>query len=538
MVKISENYLEQQAKFNQAGIKVPSYDHAVVTENGLSTPQWIHFGGGNLFRAFHAAIADKLLENGQMQSGIWVVDTYTPEVTSKIYNDNNNQVLRVITKRDGTLEKQLLGSIAQAIFDSAEQPSASLIEAFKNPSLQLATFSITEKGYALNNPQGDLSDVVMQDIVNGPQNPVNNIARLTALLWQRFNAGGYPIALVSTDNFSQNGDLLKHVVLKIAQGWADKGHVSVDFLTYLSDKHKVSFPLSMIDRITPAPSVAVSEALTAVGIEDMALFKSSKGIDLANFANTEETNYLVIEDAFPNGEPGLATAGVILTSRNTVNDVDEMKVTTSLNPLHTALAIYGMLLGYESIADEMTNDKLVQLIKKIGYVEGLPVVKDPGVINPKKFIDEVVNERLPNKYIPDTPQRIATDTSQKLAVRYGVTIQHYLDAPDKDVQDLTYIPLVIAGWLRYLLGVNDAGEVFKPSSDPKLEYLQGQLAPITLGFTGELASILNPILADKELFGLDLVQANLADKIMHFFKLMIIGPGAVEQTLTSILQDK
>lgn len=90
-----------------------------------------------------------------------------------------------------------------------------------------------------------------------------------------------------------------------------------------------------------------------------------------------------------------------------------MKVTTSLNPLHTALAVTGCLLGYQSISAEMQDDDLVGLIKGIGYLEGLPVVENPGIIDPKQFIDEVINKRLPNPYIPDTPQRIATDTSQK-----------------------------------------------------------------------------------------------------------------------------
>ena len=89
--------------------------------------------------------------------------------------------------------------------------------------------------------------------------------------------------------------------------------------------------------------------------------------------------------------------------------------------------MYGCLLGYESIAAEMGDkelvelvkrigytEELVELVKRIGYTEGLPVVTDPGILSPRAFIDEVVTQRLPNPFIPDTPQRIATDTSQKI----------------------------------------------------------------------------------------------------------------------------
>ena len=95
-------------------------------------------------------------------------------------------------------------------------------------------------------------------------------------------------------------------------------------------------------------------------------------------------------------------------------------------PLHTALAVYGCLLGYNSIADEMKDNELRALVEKIGYDEGMPVVIDPKIINPSDFIHEVVEKRLPNPFVPDSPQRIATDTSQKMSVRFGETIKAYV----------------------------------------------------------------------------------------------------------------
>ena len=96
-----------------------------------------------------------------------------------------------------------------------------------------------------------------------------------------------------------------------------------------------------------------------------------------------------------------------------------MKVCTCLNPLHTALALSGCLLGYTLIADEMKDEDLSKMVSILGYTEGLPVVVNPGIIDPKAFIDEVLTKRIPNPFMPDTPQRIATDTSQKLSIRFG-----------------------------------------------------------------------------------------------------------------------
>ena len=83
----------------------------------------------------------------------------------------------------------------------------------------------------------------------------------------------------------------------------------------------------------------------------------------------------------------------------------------------------------------MKDADIVALIKRLGYVEGLPVVVNPGILEPKAFIDEVVEQRLPNPFMPDAPQRIATDTSQKVGIRFGETIKSYI-AEGRDLNTL------------------------------------------------------------------------------------------------------
>ena len=207
-----------------------------------------------------------------------------------------------------------------------------------------------------------------------------------------------------------------------------------------------------------------------------------------------------------------------------------MKVCTCLNPLHTALAVYGCLLGFKKISDEMKDEDLLKLVKTIGYREGLPVVTDPGIIKPQDFIDTVVNVRIPNPFMPDTPQRIATDTSQKLPIRFGETIKAYLADPALNVQDLKLIPLVHAGWLRYLMAVDDKGEAFEPSPDPLLGMAQEYVKDFRLGEKPDCAK-LEGLLRNKTIFGVDLVEAGLADKVCAYFTELTAGPGAVRATL-------
>ncbi|MEG2286811.1 MAG: mannitol dehydrogenase family protein, partial [Ruthenibacterium sp.] len=243
---------------------------------------------------------------------------------------------------------------------------------------------------------------------------------------------------------------------------------------------------------------------------------------------------LVVEDQFPNGRPAFEKAGVYMTSRDVVNKTERMKVTTCLNPLHTAMSVYGCMLGYTLICDEMKDAELVALIKRLGYVEGLPVVTDPGILSPKAFIDEVVTERLPNPFMPDAPQRIATDTSQKVGIRFGETIKSYVSA-GRDLNTLVALPLALAGWLRYLLAVDDRGEAMEVSSDPMKADLQAQLAGIQWNDPASYHGQLRGILANAVIFGSDLTQTVLADKIEAMFTEELAGIGAVRATLKKYL---
>lgn len=412
-----------------------------------------------------------------------------------------------------------------------EKEYSYLKKVFANPSLQMLSFTITEKGYALANLKGEYLPVVTADIENGPTKAHHAMSIVAALLLERYNTCKAPIAVVSMDNCSHNGEKLKHSVVTIVEEWLKKGHVSADFAAWVKDENQVSFPWSMIDKITPRPAEVVEKALEADGIEDMAPIITSRNTYIAPFVNAEVPQYLVVEDRFPNGRPALEKAGVYMTDRDTVNMTERMKVTTCLNPLHTALAVYGCVLGYDSIAAEMKDADLKKLVETIGYKEGMPVVTDPGILSPMDFIHEVIDQRLPNPFIPDTPQRIATDTSQKITVRFGETIKSYVASDSLDVHSLTAIPLAIAGWLRYLLAVDDEGKEMNVSSDPMLEVLQKQLADVKLGDPESADGKLTEILSNKVLFGSDLNEIGLSEKIEGMFKELIAGPGAVRATL-------
>ena len=537
-MKLSEKGLQNKKQWEQAGFALPAFAREAVKERTAKEPLWIHFGAGNIFRAFQANMVQKLLNEGKMDRGVIVAEGFDYEIVEKVLRPHEEYSILVTLKADGTMEKSVVGSITESVLLNAqdEKEFQRMKEIFRCASLQMVSFTITEKGYSLYDGKGELLQAVKEDFERGPEKPCSYMGMTAALLYERFQAGEKPIAMVSMDNCSHNGDRLHEAMAAFARNWTERNLVEQGFASYINCPQKVSFPWTMIDKITPRPDASVQQALEEDGAEDMQIVVTARNTYTAPFVNAEECEYLVVEDAFPNGRPPLEHRGVFFTDRETVDKVEKMKVCTCLNPLHTALAVFGCLLGYQKISDEMKDPDLRLLVEKIGYEEGLPVVTHPGILDPKKFLDTVLYVRFPNPFMPDTPQRIATDTSQKLAVRFGETIRAYHASEHLHTEDLRLIPLVFAGWLRYLTGVDDRGETLTLSPDPLLERLCPLLAKAEFGKQEDAEALLKEILKDREIFGVDLYEAGMARNVCRYFEKMMEGPGAVRRVLREALK--
>ena len=533
-----DSVVNNAGAWTNAGVELPRFDIADMRAQTAARPEWVHFGAGNIFRGFIGSIAQKLLDEGTSKTGIIACETFDYDIIDKIYKPFDNLTLNVLMNADGTTSRRVLAGVAEALkADFSDDVSKERLKGiFRAPSLKMLSFTITEKGYQLRRTDGSLLPVVESDMKEGPSKARHAMSIVAALLLERFNAGALPIAVVSMDNCSHNGEKLMSAVLAVAAAWRDNGFVSDAFVDYVSDGSRVSFPWTMIDKITPRPHPAVRESLELDGFEEMEGVVTSKSTFIAPFVNAERPEYLVVEDRFPNGRPALERAGVYLTDRETVNKTERMKVTTCLNPLHTAMSVYGCLLGYTLICKEMEDQDIVRLVRRLGYVEGLPVVTDPGILSPKAFIDEVVEERLPNRFMPDDPRRIATDTSQKVGIRFGETIKSYI-ASGRDLGGLVSIPLALAGWMRYLLAVNDAGEAIEVSPDPLREEMQSKLQGVVWNDPASYSGQLKPIFANASVFGVDLTGTVLFGKIEKYFLESLKGPGAVRELLHTALAD-
>ena len=499
MVAVTLEGLKDKEGFKKAGVTLPAFDVAKVQEYSKDNPVWIHAGPGNIFRGFVASLQQTLLNEGLQQSGIQTVSFHGADLIDKIYKPHDSLTMEVTLLPDKSVELKVIGSVVAGYEVSGKRPDdcKTIREMFCKKSLQLFSYTITEKGYALKGIDGNYLPIVEEDFVNGPAKCHHAMSITAALLWERYQNGAYPIAVVSMDNCSHNGDKVKDAVLTIAKVWQEKGFVNKGFIDYLTDSSKVSFPWTMIDKITPRPDPEIVALLKDRGIIDMDPIKTERGTFIAPFVNAEKPQYLIVEDAFPNGRPPLEKAGVLFTDKQGVDLCERMKVTTCLNPLHTALAVYGCVLGYERISAEMDDADLVKLIKTLGYDEGLKVVDDP----------KILSETLKNY------------------AKKGL-----------DTGNLVALPLAIAGWVRYLLAIDDNGKEFELSDDPLIPELKKILLGIRFGDPSSVGDKLKPLLSNASIFGVDLYSIGLGSKIEAMVAEMIQGPGAVRKTLQMYLK--
>ena len=533
-MKLTMDGIKNREAWEKAGIQLPGYDAKEVSEKAKKEPRWVHFGIGNIFRVFIGGIADGLLEEGALDRGLTCVETFDYDVVDKIYTPYDNLGLSVILHGDGSREYKVLGSLAETVKaqSSNETQWNRLKEIFTSKSLQMVSFTITEKGYALQKADGTWFPFVQADIENGPDKATGAMAVVVAMLYERYKAGKYPLALVSMDNCSKNGAKLRESVLTMTEEWKKAGFVEEGFVSYVSDEKVVAFPWTMIDKITPRPSEKIADDLEELGIEEMQPVITSKKTYIAPFVNAEKPQYLVIEDNFPNGHPALEKGfGVYMADRNTVNLSERMKVTVCLNPVHSATGPLGVVQGYDLFAHMLnTNEDMMKMARMVAYDEGLPVVPNPGILSPQAFVDELFNDRFPNEYLGDTNMRLSVDVSQMVGIRFGETIKAYVEKFG-DAKKLTAIPLGIAGWLRYMLGVDDEGEKYELAPDPMNEEIQEQLKEIVIGKPETFTDQLKPILSNERLFFVDLYTTGVAEKIEEMFREMIAGKGAVRATI-------
>ena len=190
-MRLCKQGLENTDQWEKAGYKLPQYDRMAVAKATKENPFWIHFGAGNIFRAFQANVVQNLLNQGELDRGLIAAEGFDYEIVQKMNRPHDDYSILVTLKADGSIEKTVIGSVVEScILDSGQtEEYGRLKEIFCKDSLQIVSFTITEKGYSLTDGKGEVLPAVKEDFSSGPQKPVSYIGKVASLLYTRYQAG-------------------------------------------------------------------------------------------------------------------------------------------------------------------------------------------------------------------------------------------------------------------------------------------------------------------------------------------------------------
>lgn len=415
-------------------VKRPCYDRSQLK------PKWVHIG----FGAFHRA-----------HQGLFMSDLANQEATdwglceiSLIGGEEQIQKLRaqahcytVVEKGAHETQARISGAVCQSLHPALDGID-SVLNKLASSEVAIVSMTITEKGYCAD-ASGHLdhkNSFIIHDLAT-PDQPQSAIGYVVQALKMRKEAGLKPFTVLSCDNIQGNGEVVAQVVLDYAK------ELDGELATWIEEN--VTFPCTMVDRIVPAMTENSYQQVTELlgGVSDPCSIVC------------EPFRQWVVEDHFVAGRPAWENIGAQL-----VDDVvpfEEMKL-RMLNGSHSFLAYLGYLGGYETISQSVANDDYRKAAKALMLQEQVPTLKVQGV-DLKAYADSLL-ERFENPNLHHRTWQIAMDGSQKLPQRMLKSAQFHLAKG----QNFPCLTLAIAGWMRYVAGVDEKDqpiEVVDPMAD-------------------------------------------------------------------------
>ena len=427
-------------------LPTPTYDRTRV-RTGI-----VHIGVGGFHRAHQAAYLDQLMTQGKaLDWGIAGVGLLTQDRRMhEVMTAQDCLYTLVIKHPDGSLHPRVVGSIIQYLF-APDDPEA-VLELMADPGIRIVSLTITEGGYLVHPVTGefDADEASIQEDLRAGSTPSTAFGFITEALSRRRERGVPPFTVMSCDNIPGNGDVAHKMISAFARLKDPELAVWME--------SEVSFPNSMVDRITPVTTEA-----------DKALLNERFGVEDAWPVVCEPFIQWALEDSFSAGRPPFEDVGVQM-----VHDVEpyELMKLRLLNASHQALCYLGYLAGYR-YAHEVCQDPLFTEFL-LGYMdhEATPTLQPVPGVDLQQYKNQLI-ERFANPEVRDTLARLCAESSDRIPKWLLPVIREQLASGG----EIARSALVVASWARYAEGQDEQGqpiEVVDRLRDQLIERARGQ----------------------------------------------------------------
>ncbi len=399
-------------------MSVPKYTRG-ADKSGI-----VHIGVGGFHRAHLAYYLHQLKTDGEASEwgicgiGLREADTKLHDIFKK-----QDYLYTLIVKHpDGKIESEVIGSIVDFKMgtDTPEQVIARMADA----GTKIVSLTITEGGYNFNPNTGEFNfdNPDIQHELQNTHDPKTVYGFLTAALKRRRDAGLPAFTILSCDNIEHNGDMMRKMLLSFAEAQ------DVGLAEWIAQE--VSFPNSMVDRITPVTTKADIETLA-----------QNYGVHDAWPVTCEPFIQWVVEDNFSNGRPEFEKVGVQFVPD--VGPYEKMKLRL-LNAGHSVLGLLGVIHGHPTINACMEDETFVTYLRAFMDTEVTPILGNIEGIDLDNYKDTLL-QRFANPNIKDSVGRICSESSAKLPKFLIATIHDNLATGGS----IKFASLVIAAWCYY-----------------------------------------------------------------------------------------
>ncbi|MEW2440991.1 mannitol dehydrogenase family protein [Micromonospora marina] len=433
----------------------------------------VHLGLGAFHRAHQAVHTEAAVGAA---GGDWGVIGVAPRSTGVVDALAAQDCLFSVTTlaAEGAATR-VVGALA-GVRHAASDPDAAA-GLLADPAIRVVTLTVTEKAYRLDPVTAAVivdADLTADLTTGRPPRTVPGL--LVRGLLARDTADAGPIALVSCDNLPANGRRLRGLVEQCLALARVPDATAERVLT------AVTCPGTMVDRIVPASTDATRDtARLALGVTDLAAVAA------------EPWSQWVIEDDFPGGRPAWERSGAVLTGD--AGPWERLKL-RALNGVHSATAYLGALAGAETVAEALALPHLEAVLRRLVTEEIAPSFTPPPGVDVTAYREQVL-ARFGNPAIRHRTTQVAMDGSQKLPQRVLHTVAD-LRATGRSAR---WSALVVAAWLRFLLGYADDGRPL-PLDDPLADRLRAALA----AGAHTPAGVVDAVFALREVFPADLAD--------------------------------
>lgn len=396
----------------------------------------LHIGVGNFHRAHEEFYTNMLLEDKRQQT--WgICGAMLLPGDERLYNalkKQNGEYTLTVCGRDGKDEAYRIGSLVELIW--AQENSDAVIEKIASGDIRIITLTITEGGYNIEKATGKfiLDDENVKHDLENASAPKTVFGYVAEGLRRRKSNGNGPVTILSCDNLQHNGNTARRAFMTFIEA-QDK-----ELAAWAAEN--VTFPNSMVDRITPATRP-----------EDIKRLNEKNGTDDEAPVYCEDFLQWVIEDNFIAGRPEWDKVGAEFT--DDVTAYENMKLSL-LNASHTLLSYPSFLGGYRKVDDAMRDGRITAFVRRFMDTDITPYVPAPGNTDLELYKQTLI-ERFGNRSVSDQVARLCFDGISK----FPVYIMPNLGKMIADGKDLIRVAYLIAAYRHYLkYKIDDNGAAF------------------------------------------------------------------------------